>query len=420
MKSCSTAVVIAVVVLVGIAECAPTHTLKRTHLKLTVTDVSSEVSSLKAAAVDPLSEAVYGGHVPGSNHSGSGSNYAKAKAIADEKVAAMDRSWLIGIGSTIIGQTIIVIGLQLQKISHNISTPQIKDRCPPGETEDSAGEDGYYFLQPRWILGGIVFALGHIMCWLALGLAPLSILSCLQSWNIVVSMALAPILLNETLPPHAIEYATLLVIGCVVIVFFGPRADNYKFETVESLAAAFIAPTSIVVHIVCLGSLILSMTTSLLQSTLWRVERYVLMSATCAWYAALCSKSMSMMLITSVAGDGQVQKLGFWIFALCFALFALGQLHFMNLGLKYGLASAVLPLYEAVSMVGQLFFGGILFREFQNFHGSDELGFASGVLIVIISLGLLIKSNRNMEAMAMTLPSTAHASPRLQARDSVP
>jgi len=315
----------------------------------------------------------------------------------------LNNSWLAGILMTLIGQTTCVIGLQIQKISHIIHTPKASPNKPIadgvmqnlglGEEGSLADESGYYFLQWRWLIGCIIWALGHIMCWIALGLAPQSILSCLQSWNIVVALALSPVLLNETLPHRAIEYATLLVIGCVIVVIFGPRTDKYELETVVSLDQAFITPSSLAVHIVCFVILLLSMYVSCMQEKLWRVERYVMVSATCAWYAALFSKSMSMVVITSVsAHDSQVGKLGFWIFAVTFAFFAVGQIHFMNLGLKYGLASAVLPLYEAASMTGQLFFGGILFGEFQHFEGQQWYGFITGVMIVFLGLGLLIRS----------------------------
>lgn len=339
-----------------------------------------------------------------------------------------DESWFVGIAMTIVGQTICVIGMQMQKISHLIHTPEAapnkafengvigqaisKESIGDSSvTSDQTDNNDYYFLQWRWILGGGVWALGHIMCWAALGLAPLSILCLLQSWNIVVALALAPVLLNETLPPRAVEYACLLVVGCVVVVWFGPRTEKYEFETVDSLSKAFIAPASIVVHCICFGLLLVSMSTSLLKDTLWRVERYVLMSATCAWYAALCSKSMSMMVITSVAGNElQISNFGFWIFCVGFIIFAVGQIHFMNLGLKYGQAAAVMPLYEAVSMIGQLFFGGILFREFENFQGSDEVGFIIGVIIVVASLALLVKANRDME-VAAALAADSRAEP---------
>jgi len=429
MKSPAVTLVLATALLLGFGEGA-TKKLKRSD---GLTPASPKVSLLQTSLLQNLErvqavteESLHNGLEQEKSAAGEASwSWEKLKAKY-----APDETWYFGIAATILGQTICVIGMQMQKISHLIHTPNAGMKSPHAKTlEDGmlgavAGkellggggalvdESSPYFTQWRWILGSIVWGLGHIMCWAAMGLAPLSILSCLQSWNIVIALALAPVLLNETLPPRAVECACLLVVGCIVVVWYGPRSDHYEFETADTLGQLFIAPESLLVHFICLGLLLLSFATSLMQDTLWRVERYVLMSATCAWYSALCSKSMSMLVITSVADrdhDIQFKHIGFWLFAVCFGIFAVGQIHFMNVGLKYGTASAVMPLYEGVSMIGQLFFGGILFREFHHFRDNDEIGFIVGVIIVFISLGFLIKANRDMavsaesEAEAVTL-----------------
>jgi uncharacterized membrane protein len=340
-------------------------------------------------------------------HEGSSHSDLKTK---DSALGKIQYPWAVGIFMTIVGQTLCVLGMQIQKISHMIQASQMKplgsspmhavsSRFMLGAGESPPDEGAPYYLQWRWIVGAIIWAFGHITCWVALGLAPQSILSCLQSWNIVAALALAPVLLNERLPPNAFWYASLLVIGCVVVVVFGPRTDDYQMETVASLQQAFTTPSSIAVHILCLGLLILSMTSSYLagQIRYYRVERYILMSATCGWYAALFSKSISMVVITSVSAENmQMKNIGFWFFGGAFVAFALGQIHFMNLGLRDGLASLVLPMYEGTSMIGQLLFGGIIFGEFHTFQGNSVYGFVPGVVVVLVGLLLLIQSTREM------------------------
>lgn len=421
MKSSAVTLVLATALLVGLGEGA-TKKLKRID---GLTPASPKVALLQTSLLQKIerTQAVTEENLHvGLGHERSAAGESSWSWAKFKAKYAPDETWYVGIAATILGQTICVIGMQMQKISHLVHTPSAAGmKSPHAKTlEDGmlgavAGkellggggalvdETSPYFTQWRWILGSVVWGLGHIMCWAAMGLAPLSILSCLQSWNIVIALALAPVILNETLPPRAVECACLLVVGCIVVVWYGPRDDHYEFETADTLGQLFIAPESLVVHFVCLGFLLLSFATSLMQDKLWRVERYVLMSATCAWYSALCSKSMSMLVITSVADrehDIQFKHIGFWLFAVCFGIFAVGQVHFMNVGLKYGTASAVMPLYEGVSMLGQLFFGGILFREFHHFRGNDEIGFIVGVVIVFISLGFLIKANRDMAVSA--------------------
>jgi len=350
--------------------------------------------------------------------SSQGSHFFRGTAMAEVSLMVgsnfkANESWFAGIFLTLLGQTVCVLGMQIQKFSHMVHTPSASPNKPrdcgdgplrlltPSTSCDNenelADEAGYYFVQWRWLLGAIVWGLGHIMCWVALGLAPQSILSCLQSWNMVAALFFAPLLLKEKSPPYAWFHGGLIVFGCVTVVLFGPRTDEYQMETVDSLQAGFLTRSSMAVHIISLLIGFLCTVGLSPDSQRWRVERYIVISAICAWYAALFSKSLSMFVITTVAAhDSQLKSLGFYAFAFLFVLFALGQIHYLNLGLKYGLATAVLPTYEAVSMVGQLFFGGIMFGEFHYFKSYTEYGFIPGVIVIFVGLALLIRSTREM------------------------
>eukprot|EP00933_Yihiella_yeosuensis_P045230 TRINITY_DN40573_c0_g1_i1.p1 TRINITY_DN40573_c0_g1~~TRINITY_DN40573_c0_g1_i1.p1 ORF type:complete len:488 (+),score=71.04 TRINITY_DN40573_c0_g1_i1:76-1539(+) len=305
--------------------------------------------------------------------------------------------WLIGIFLTLMGQTICVLGLQLQKISHLTHTPDAAPVTPNSSTrspilfrsnseaeQDLVDAESAYFTKWRWMLGGAVWVIGHVMCWFALGLAPQSILACLQSWNILVNLALAPILLGEEVPAGSLPSSLLLGFGCVMVVNYGPKPSVYRMETVALLAKAFTTSSSMIIHVVCVGAMI-SMWLALNNNSAWRIERSVMMSAMCAWYAALFSKSMAMLAITSVSTSmSQYTHVGFYLFAALFGMFAVAQVHFMNLALKHGFACKVIPLYEGLSLTGQIFFGGLLFGEFSNFHRSlGIIGFTLGVICVL-------------------------------------
>jgi len=226
-----------------------------------------------------------------------------------------------------------------------------------------------------------------------------------------MALALAPILLKEALPPRAIEYAAVLIIGCLIVVTFGPRPDHLKVQKVHTLEMSLFAPCAMVMHLICFCLMTLSVAMSFLMPHLLRVERYVLMAAICAWYAVFCSKSMSILAIDSVASHQSQAHTFFWVLTFCFICCAVGQAHFMNLGLKHGLASAVMPMYEAVSMIGQLFFGGIVFAEFENFESRRQLaGFVTGVFIVLFGLALLLRSNARAKTAYLIPPSSETAS----------
>jgi len=58
--------------------------------------------------------------------------------------------------------------------------------------------------------------------------------------------------------------------------------------------------------------------------------------------------------------------------------------------MKYGDAVIVIPSYMALSMLGQIVVGGLIFfREFRSFTVMDEARFWPGVLFVLVGVGTL-------------------------------
>merc|ERR1719316_962126 len=86
--------------------------------------------------------------------------------------------------------------------------------------------------------------------------------------------------------------------------------------------------------------------------------QFTALSATFAWYATLLSKSTAKVVVASVQLHKSLYLNPiFLLLAGAFPLCAVGQVHFLNMGLKYGEAVMVIPLYEALSMTGQIVIG---------------------------------------------------------------
>merc|ERR1719152_677140 len=97
-------------------------------------------------------------------------------------------------------------------------------------------------------------------------------------------------------------------------------------------------------------------------------------------------------MVTSVANDSttQLETWLFWVFEAAFLFCAACQIHFLNLGMKYGDAVIVIPSYMALSMLGQIVVGGLIFfREFRSFTVMDEARFWPGVLFVLLGVATL-------------------------------
>lgn len=298
--------------------------------------------------------------------------------------------WISGVVGTIIGQAFIMLGLQVQTSSHRKHTPSaapVPGKSNSQSSSASQDDSSWYFTHSRWILGFVLWVAGHLTCWVVNGMTPQCVLACIQSLNIVLTLVLSPLILGEDTPPNACCWCSLLVCGCILVVSYGPRPQEYTMETVSALFSLLIAPESLVLCVSCFTVAVIASCTSLFNVLLTNVHQFVLLAAIWSWYATVCSRSMAMLIITSASTQQiQLKRLGFYMFVLSFAIFATVSIHNLNMALKFGLACFAIPLYEGLSIVGRIVFGGVCFREFEDFGSGDLIGFVFGVCCIIVGL----------------------------------
>lgn len=317
--------------------------------------------------------------------------------------------WLLGVLATLLGATLTTVGLLLQKRSHLIHTPEVAPRYSSslqgaaGDHEartanGSRGSSWAYWMRGPWIIGLGFWLLGNVVCWLGLGMAPQSIVSVMDCWNIVVALAIAPWCFGEPVSRLTFWASGLLITGTLWVIAFGPR--HYEPETVENLLAAC-SDSGAHIAVMVTSSFLLYMGATAYSN--WERTpplsscQYVLTSATFAWYATILSKSTAALILTSVADSEtkQLQSALFWVFSVAFLFCAACQIHFLNLGMKYGDAVIVIPSYMALSMLGQIVVGGLIFfREFKYFTAMDEARFWPGVLFVLLGVAILTSQEK--------------------------
>lgn len=356
----------------------------------------------------------------------------RAHASEGEGVKGLARDtllfWALGIFITILGQTVMVPGLLMQKLVHmNIASetaaqkshdvPEPASASDPFTDKQSEPEAEpvlvrQYYYDKIWIAGICVFGLGQLLCWIAFGMAPQSICAPLQCWNIPVCMVLARMLLNEKLPKNCGFYCAILIFGCIWVIVFGPKPPTaYNGETLHVVAdhicrPVLLLPLTFMAAMYAFATLV----APALNSKVPIAAAYVMCSAGCAWYSASLSKCVAMLLMTStLTGNVEitVATAEFGLILVSFAVMATAQIVFFNLALKYGDAIAIVPLYEGLSMTGQIVFGGVLWQEFAGEKWRDFVGFSAGVACVVVGLTLITQASLDSGGF---LDSPTHAS----------
>jgi len=288
-----------------------------------------------------------------------------------------EQFWWIGILGTLVGATMTVLGLVIQKTSHR----------------QAAGRKLFCWLEWRWTLGLAVWFLGQVLCYCADGLANRSLLACFNCWNIVVVFVMAPVCLGEVVAPQSLCGAVITVLGCMWVVIVGPK--TYYQHTVKSLQDEWVNPPFL-----CVVSFSALFAAALVSSAKFRKPsigpmpvQYAALSAVYAWYATLFSKCSSSLVMTSMHTRSQLGYWQFWFFPLGALVFGIFQMHILNLALKVGPAISVLPVYESLSMTGQVILCGVFFNEFRGFNLGHLSLFGLGVVCVLAGVATLYTSS---------------------------
>lgn len=121
---------------------------------------------------------------------------------------------LLAAGAAVIAN----LGMVLQARSHRV------------EAQRSLASQRHFTRQPLWWAGMLLVVLGAIGDFVALTLAPATLVAALGCLNLVAQAVWAPLLLSEDITRHYAPLALILV-GVVLAVVFGPHASlNFSIE----------------------------------------------------------------------------------------------------------------------------------------------------------------------------------------------
>jgi len=301
--------------------------------------------------------------------------------------------WIVGLILGLIGQSVVALGYLIQKMAQ-MSTLEKPKRTPRSRnTSDVLDDVGVgHAASGTWWFGLAVFLLGHLFCWVALGFAPQSVLACLQSWNMVVVMVLGPRMVNETVPKHALRYCGLITIGCIIVVACGPQeqqsiGDSLDYLLVDMEQWYWLGPIG--------GTVVLIAVTYMISIP--PAFASIILSAVCAWYASTLAKVTAVLAVSAVF-FGNSLEWGVLVVLAVFVFLAVLQIHFMNVALRHGDATLVIPLYESLSMIGNIVFGAIFWHEFYGIGVARLIGFIFGVVVIVAGLGLLTHGKQTCES----------------------
>lgn len=269
-----------------------------------------------------------------------------------------------------------------------------------GATNVRAGLGGYSYLhEPLWWAGMITMIVGEVANFAAYAFAPAILVTPLGALSIIVSAALAHVMLKERLHVLGVLGCVLCVVGSTSIVLHAPAERQIvSINDVWTLATepAFLLYSA-------------SVTALVMVLIFHFVPRYG--NTHVMVYVGICSL-MGSLSVMSVKALGIALKLTFqgtnqliypqtWFFALVVATCILTQMNYLNKALDTFNTAVVSPIYYVMFTTLTILASVIMFKDWDRQNPSQILTELCG-FITILSGTFLLHSTKDMGDSNMT------------------
>ncbi|KAI8341132.1 magnesium transporter NIPA-domain-containing protein [Chlamydoabsidia padenii] len=330
----------------------------------------------------------------------------------DFKGGIVETDTLIGITLSIIGNILVSIALNVQKLAHNKLShekPQEKQpACYYASTNESVlsmesatdqdvfeydhhkfmGDDNRYLHSKTWWLGILLMVLGEIGNFIAYGFAPASTIAPLGTTTLVSNAILAPCLLNEQFRSRDLFGVFFAVCGAAGVVW-SSKTHEVKLSP-ELVAAALTQIRSLVFYGV---TVFIIAVLTLLSPRYGSSNIFVDLGIVAVYgaYTVLATKSLSSLLNLTLYKLFTYPISYILLVVLIFT--AVMQIKYLNKALQRFDGVAVIPTQFVLFTISAIIGSAVIYRDFDDEDVEHLLKFIFGCLIEFFGV-FLITSNR--------------------------
>lgn len=301
---------------------------------------------------------------------------------------------IIGVSIDAFGTILSGFGLLYQKLAH--------------KEAELSGESKEYYRDPAWQAGFGIYVGGQCMVLCAMALCAQTVIACLNCLTMGVAVMGAGPILGERLSRGNMAGVGVLILALIWVVRNSP---NTKFHLrISDVIANAMRFDFVTISLCCLAPVSLAMIwdyccsysrSRTRDAMIPKLEfelhwmTCVLVSATCAWFSTISAKALAgLFFSTTYYGDQQLFNSVAFLLLFPAILLMVANVHFLNLGLKRGSSGKVIPIYEALTVTGQVCMGSAFYGEFPKEFG-EKMWFLVRVSAVVLGIIALAKIDQD-------------------------
>ncbi|KAJ6704565.1 MAGNESIUM TRANSPORTER-RELATED [Salix viminalis] len=265
-----------------------------------------------------------------------------------------------------------------------------------------AGSGGYtYLYEPLWWVGMITMIVGEIANFAAYAFAPAILVTPLGALSIIISAALAHIILREKLHIFGILGCVLCVVGSTTIVLHAPQ--EREIESVKEVWDLATEPAFLFYAALVIAAVFILIFHFIPDYGQTHIMVYIGVCSLVGSLSVMSVKALGIALKLTLSGTNQLMYPQTWVFAFVVITCVLTQMNYLNKALDTFNTAVVSPIYYVMFTSLTILASVIMFKDWDRQSPTQIVTEMCGFMTILSGTFLLHKT-KDMADGSPSLP----------------
>ncbi|XP_008805871.1 probable magnesium transporter NIPA4 isoform X4 [Phoenix dactylifera] len=257
-----------------------------------------------------------------------------------------------------------------------------------------AGAGGYaYLYEPLWWVGMITMIVGEVANFAAYAFAPAILVTPLGALSIIISAALAHIILRERLHIFGILGCVLCVVGSTTIVLHAPQ--EREIESVKEVWDLATEPAFLFYAAVVIAAVFILIFHFIPQYGQTHIMVYIGVCSLVGSLSVMSVKALGIALKLTFSGMNQLIYPQTWAFTIVVATCVITQMNYLNKALDTFNTAVVSPIYYVMFTSLTILASVIMFKDWDR-QNPTQIVTEMCSFITILSGTFLLHKTKDM------------------------
>ena len=265
-----------------------------------------------------------------------------------------------------------------------------------------AGNGGYsYLYEPLWWVGMITMVVGEIANFAAYAFAPAILVTPLGALSIIISAALAHIILRERLHIFGILGCVLCVVGSTTIVLHAPQ--EREIESVRDVWNLAMDPAFLFYAALVITAAFILIFHFIPQYGQTHIMVYLGVCSLVGSLSVMSVKALGIAIKLTLSGMNQLIYPQTWAFTLVVAVCVLTQMNYLNKALDTFNTAVVSPIYYVMFTTLTIVASVIMFKDWDGQSPTQVVTEICGFVTILSGTFLLHKTKDLSDGLQSSL-----------------